>query len=439
MNINPFRKEKPQTKVEPFVESQIRPVFDSVFNFGYVPLTVNLGVYRMLREAIPMLDVVPSIYSRLIGDFELKAERPADQEILDDFQDNVKVNYFQSGFHSWLWQMRDSAIALGFGVGEVVPQKSFTDVNRLQNASADKFVFMKEGEQLKFGTITNNTFQPVKLANQDYVKYLAYDMRDGHPQGVSIYYSLPFVGTVMASMQQNIKNIFERIGSPSFLAWVQGGEKTSEDTVARVAEKLKDGLYNVFYYKREGKNRDIAAGVPHGGSLHLDVIGGNQTLIEFEWPYHIIAEQAVCKLEIPAVFFGLYKWDSRQSMSGDQRDMLAAKVNMMRLIEEPMINDIVRIKLALIGKADLQYELKWDDIPLTDEEMSARARMLDASAKEKIVNYVEKSFINGWMDLPEVLEYLNQNGIETGSAKAVERLTQKQQLQFIKMLAEDLK
>ncbi len=59
MKLNFWRKEKPPVKATEFVYGQTRDAIDSTFVFNYVPSKFDFELYRLLREAIPMLDVVP--------------------------------------------------------------------------------------------------------------------------------------------------------------------------------------------------------------------------------------------------------------------------------------------------------------------------------------------------------------------------------------------
>ena len=139
-------------------------------------------------------------------------------------------------------------------------------------------------------------------------------------------------------------------------------------------------------------------------------------MIDLTFPYRAIVEQAIAKFEIPPFMFGLYQWDSRQTMSGDQRDVLTSKIEGMRRMEQPVIKSSVDTILALMGYPTLKWELEWSAVGLRDETEEARAKHLDASANEKIVNYTLNMVAAEFMSPSDAVEYLQESGIIMGKS-----------------------
>ncbi len=391
--------------------------FSASFN-GYEPLKFNLGLYQVIREAIPVLDVAVLKIVRLIGDFRYIAENARDQQLLDDFKQSVKVGWFQQGLNFWLKQLNDSALSLGMGFGELVPLASNSGVHRLKIAHAQNFRFMRDSDnRLVLGTVQRGGMKPRQLAFPDYVYYLAFDVRNGSPQGVSLFYSLPFVVQIYTRIEKAIENTIWRVGDPTFIAVVKGSKFAKYAEVKQAKDAFLTELTEVNKDRRQSKVRDIGVATPNESDFELKVLGEGAEMLDIKVPSRIILEQIIAKTELFPYMFGLYDWNSNFRMSSDQADMLVSNINSYRKQNDPIIRKVTDQFLTLSGHAGVKYTVEWDPVNLMDEKEMANARALNATALQKELTAFDWMLERGFITEDEILEFLVNNGF--GSKKNI--------------------
>jgi len=400
--ISTAKENQPRAQTRESWESPFVTQFNS-----YEPLRHNLDLYDVMREAIPILDVTVQKLIRLIGNFRIETFGNDNlKKFLDDFITNVQVNWFGQGFNSWIVQLSESALAKGMGFGEVVPLASMTGVHRLKIAKANHFRFVKDGNGLALGYISQQNFTPVKIQKQEFIHYLAFDLRDGEPQGYSLFYSLPFVSQIFIRIEKAIENQIWRVGDPSFLIVVEGGAQASDRLVASLASKIQDQVTNVMQDRRQGKTRDIHAGAPFETKVHVKVLGGDSEIMNLEIPIHTILEQIISRTGFPPFMFGLYKWTSTERMSTHQNDMIVSNIESYRAMLDPVITKVIDTALILNGYVGAKWKHEWNPVNLMDEVEQAKARHLNAAALEKELKALEFLLMYGLIDDEEVQEYL---------------------------------
>ncbi len=376
---------------------------------GYRPLKFNLELYDIMREAVPVLDVAVIKLVRLIGDFELTSPNPRIRELLKVFKTGVKVNSFSSGLNTWVDQLCDSALAKGMGFGELAPTVLYDDVGRLKIARANDFRFVEQDGRLQLGQVFEGEFNVVPFANQDFIYYLSFDQRDGHPQGYSLFYSLPFVVRIFLRIQQAIENQVWRLGDPTFLVTVEGGRSGDFSRVKKAAEDLQNDITQVFRARRQGHVRDVAAAVPEGANINVKILGGQDTILDLQVPVHTVQEEIITKTGLPPFMFGLYKWTTTERMSNNQNDMIVANINSYRTKLEPILRRVVDTFLVLRGEAGAKWDLVWKEVNLLDKTEQARARLLNATAMDKELNAYQRMYEMGMIDEDEFV-FIVRNG-----------------------------
>jgi len=393
--------------------AQTRDAWENPFALalqGYQPLKFNLDLYDLMREAVPLLDVAVIKLVRLIGDFELTAAEPGVQRLLSDFKSGVRVNHFSSGLNTWVDQLCDSALAKGMGFGELVPAEMLDDVERLKIARANDFRFVERNGRLLLGQAREGEFNVLPFANQDFIYYLSFDQRDGHPQGYSLFYSLPFVVKLFLRIQQAIENQVWRVGDPTFLVTVQGGRGGDFGRVKKAAEDLQNDITEVFRARRRGSVRDVAAAVPEGASIDVKILGGQDTILNLQVPVHTAQEEIITKTGLPPFMFGLYKWTTTERMSNNQNDMIVANINAYRTKIDPIIRRVVDTFLILRGEAGANWKLEWKEVNLLDKTEQARARLLNATVLDKELNAYQRMFEMGMIDDEEFVSLVRNGG-----------------------------
>lgn len=386
MNI-PFFGRKAQGEQTSIVsKAQIRDSWDTPYAayFGdYIPLTANLDFYDIIREAIPLFDVMVSKRVNLIGDFRLDGEgNQTVQDFLDWFYQNVQVGYLSRGYMVWLRQLIDSTISKGFGIGELVPNSTIEGVYCLKIGKANNFRFKPAGKELEIVQVIEGQMKPIKLENQDLLYYLAFDLRDGHPQGVSMFKSFPFVSDIITRILTSVRNSIWRIGDPTFYALYQApaGEKGSATSSAVTG--ITGDLTSVNKDRKRGMVRDIAFGYGNGGSLEIKTLGADNKPYSVEVPLRFCEELAVAKSGLAPFMYGL-SWSTTERMSKQQADMVVADIESERTILDSIITKTIDLALILNGFAGAKWHHEWNPVNLMDETEQANARFTNAQALEK--------------------------------------------------------
>ena len=381
---------------------------------GAIAVRGNLDLYDLIREVSPVLDVAILKLVQLIGDFRLDAMgNTRAQEVLDATKKQVRVGWIDGGFNSFLTQMTDSAIAKGFGIGELVPDALLSGVDRLKVARANDFRFMVDDDgKLSLGQMDRFGFKPVEMADQSLIYYLAFDLRDGHPQGVSMLNSLPAVVKTIMRIQNAIDSTAWRIGDPTFLILQMAGDgQSGDDLKTDLGEKASD-LQETMLTRKAGGLMDLGFGYAPNGKLEVKVLGGDATLPDLTVPTKITMEQIVARTGLPPFMFGL-SWSTTERMAKEQSDMLTSEVWTRRSRLDPIIERVFTTALLLNGLNGVKWQHEWDPVNLQDDEETARARLQNATAQQKEID-ARIALLDAGLITPDAfVEYLVVNGIES--------------------------
>ena len=91
---------------------------------GYVPLgRGEIGLYRAIREAVPVVDAAICKLVRLCGGVKVVCRDRRAQEGLERFLRTVPAGWGQRGLQAFLDQYLDSMLVCGRGVGEILPSE----------------------------------------------------------------------------------------------------------------------------------------------------------------------------------------------------------------------------------------------------------------------------------------------------------------------------
>lgn len=387
-----FKKQSAKVSNEKPMDLQIRPSsntpFDSMFN-NYKPLENNLGVYRHIREAMPICNQAIDILSNLIGVPEVKAVQEKYQPFIDNFMNNVQINSLNDkGMTSYLQQMADSAFHLGGGVGEIRLTESRSRIHSLNINKTETLKFINQNGEYFYGAQSGGYMtEPVEYP--ELINYLAFSRREGAPWGYSLYYSLPFVTQIFTRMEKAIENSAWRQGDPLYFIVITGS--ANEKSGAEI-KKQSDALHAQFAeamkLKRMGQVADVSGAVMNGGSAEIRTVGSDSRNMVLEVHLRTVEEQIVAGTGIPSGLFSL-SWSSRESMLEGQVDILVSKINGYRTKCENLIRQDLDMELLLNKMPGLEYTVEWPSVNLQDDVNTSEARLNNANAREKeILNIV---------------------------------------------------
>ncbi len=379
---------------------------------GHIEVKGNLDLYDLIRELSPILDVAILKLVRLLGSFRLDAlGNSAAQKVLDETMQRVPVGWFGGGFDTFMSQLADSALAKGFGVGELVPNALIAGIDRLKVARANDFRFMPMDGRLVLGQLDTMGFKAVELEDPGFIYYLAFDQRDGHPQGVSMLASLPASVRTMLRIQRAIETSAWRTGDPTFLILEQAGKTQSDEALQRSINLHLDDLEAVMASRRSGGLMDLGFGYANDGKLEVKVLGADARLQDVTVPTRVTMEQIVARTGLMPFMFGL-SWSTTERMAAEQADMLASEIWSWRTKLSPIIERVFSTALTLAGHTGAKWKFEWDPVNLQDAEKTANARLAGAQALEKEVAARLQLLDAGLVSVDSFIDWLIENNLE---------------------------
>ena len=341
---------------------------------GYVPLNHGeIGLYRAIREAVPVVDAAICKLVRLCGGVSVVCRDRAAQEELDRFLRTVPVGWGQRGIQSFLDQYLDSMLVCGRAVGEIVPARDGRDIAAVLCADVSR-VEIREGESpLDFALCVRDGDGTVREPErQELLLFTPFQPEAGAPCGVSMLRSMPFLAEILLKIFEATGKNWERMGNVRFAVVCkdEDGAPARErcDQVAREwSAAMQAG--------RAGAVRDFVA----AGDVDIRVIGADNQVLDSETPVRQILEQLVAKTGIPPFMLGL-SWSSTERMSSQQADMLTTEVTALRRTLTPVVERICGLWLRMRG-FDCGLDVEWLDVNLQDEESEAKASLYRAQAR----------------------------------------------------------
>ena len=145
--MNFFRKKKKETSARS-VTVQTRTTFSHPFQIldSYVPKNAEYELYRIMREAVPVIDTAINRLTRLIGEFDIDSTDEQGKALIEEFLKDVKVGSFEKGIYAFINNYFDQLLENGSSVGEIVLDKFKEDIYALQVVESP----LTQGRGLKY-------------------------------------------------------------------------------------------------------------------------------------------------------------------------------------------------------------------------------------------------------------------------------------------------
>ena len=348
---------------------------------SYVPNQINnIGLYRSLREAVPIIDASIMKLVRLLGTFEVNTQNKAADQRLKSFLKNVSVGGQRTGIDAFISSYFEQLLTYGTAVGEMV----ITDgrLSHLYNAPLDNIRLVAKENALDIDVCVDNGY-----GRFDRVKYPSliitgvHNPEPGSVYGTSILKGLPFVSDILLKIYNTVGVNWDRVGNIRYCVTYKPQNDMMDKAYAaertmQVAEQWSKAM------DPNGPVRDFIA----VGDVEIKAIGADNQILESEVPVRQMLEQIVAKLGIPPFLLGL-NWSSTERMSSQQADILTSEIDAYRREVEPAIRKICRMFLLLEGIGS-DLEVVWDDVTLQDIESIARSEYYTAQ-KDKIYGEME--------------------------------------------------
>ena len=342
----------------------------------YTPLRPGeLGLYRAIREGVPIVDAAIWKLVRLCGGMSVRAADSRAQRELERFWQTVDTGWGQRGMQSFLDRYLDDLFTCGHGLGEMVLSPDGREIAAVLCADPEQ-VEVKEGESpMDFRLCLREAGAVRELPWQQLLLFTPFQPTGEEPYGVSLLSSMPFLTGILLKIFQATGQNWERAGNLRFAVVCkpeEGEEAFAQERCRQIAGEWSAAMEA----GRAGTVRDFVA----VGDVDIKVIGADSPVLDSQVPVRQILEQLVARTGIPPFMLGL-SWSSTERMSTQQADLLTSEITAIRRSVEPVLCRVAELWLRLHGFDD-RMELVWEDINLQDIVEEAKARLYQAQAEK---------------------------------------------------------
>ncbi len=356
-----------------------RSIDDGIDLFGFAAKSspCEMGLYKGLRNAVPVIDAAISKIVRLTGGFKVISSDEAYQQALDDFVLGVKVGISGRTLHSFIDGYLDSLLTYGNAVGEILLDRDTMQIAGLYNGNI-RNIEVKCGKSLIDAEyfLIGEHGKLIKLPCPELILFTALNPPPNQPYGNSILKGLPYISSILMRIYECIGQNFDRAGNIRYAVTYKpqdsGDKAFAKERAMQIAKEWSDGMQA----SKSGQIRDFVA----VGDVDIKVIGADSPIPDMNIPVRQLIEQIAAKLSIPPFLLGL-SWSSTERMSAQQADILTSELEFYRRLLSPVIIRIASVFLRLSG-SNASASVVWDNINLQDEVELADARLKNAQALE---------------------------------------------------------
>ena len=346
---------------------------------GYVPLLDgSTAVYRLVREAVPVVDAAIGKLIRLTNGVKVCCEDERAERELEQFLRDVPVGRGQRGINAFLDCYLDSLLTCGRAVGEIVPDATGREISAVLCGDVSQVEVHEGDSPLDFYLSGRDACgRSVPLAYQELLLFTPYQPEAGHPYGVSMLRSMPYLTGLLIKIYDAMGKNWERCGNVRFaVTYRPQGEELDRGAAQERAEQIAEEWSRAMQESRNGSVRDFVS----VGDVSIKAIGADNQILDSETPVRQILEQLVAKTGLPPFMLGL-SWSSTERMSSQQADMLTSEITALRRTLEPAVGRICALWLRLHGYG-CRFKVDWEDINLQDEVEEAKATLYLQQARK---------------------------------------------------------
>ena len=346
---------------------------------GYVPLLDGrTAVYRLVREAVPVVDAAIGKLIRLTNGVKVCCEDERAERELEQFLRDVPVGRGQRGINAFLDCYLDSLLTCGRAVGEIVPDATGREISAVLCGDVSQVEVHEGDSPLDFYLSGRDACgRSVPLAYQELLLFTPYQPEVGHPYGVSMLRSMPYLTGLLIKIYDAMGKNWERCGNVRFaVTYRPQGEELDRGAAQERAEQIAEEWSRAMQESRNGSVRDFVS----VGDVSIKAIGADNQILDSETPVRQILEQLVAKTGLPPFMLGL-SWSSTERMSSQQADMLTSEITALRRTLEPAVGRICALWLRLHGYG-CRFKVDWEDINLQDEVEEAKATLYLQQARK---------------------------------------------------------
>lgn len=353
----------------------------SAIGSQFVPTQVNPYLYEALRRALPPLDGGIDALVSLDGIVRVEGRNEALVTDIREWMESVPVNDAQKGLQSFYAGLGNERYEQGHAVGEWIIDNEAREIVGLRIADSKGVRYERTPAGLSVwyaapytnpggrrdgtddaeriirgsvawagvgaGTLTALGYKPLR---SDALVYSVNQPEADNPYGTSKLRSVEFVSTILLTVQNATRQVWERFGDPSFsVTYKTANPKVNAGELANRRKEIADSLAATLQAKRYGNSADFVQALGRDDEIKVEVLGGNGQVLEIEMPARHLLEQVLSKFRLASWMMG-FQWNTSDRASDGQVEMALMDSKTRWESVRPYLTDIVATRLRLQGK-----------------------------------------------------------------------------------------
>lgn len=351
---------------------------------AYLAQPQDADVFRIMRQAIPILDTAVDKLVMLTGSCQIVWDSERVQEEWDTWVESVRLAPLSRGFNSWLNGMQGRALMFGTGASEIVPDAAGRDIYGLQFISPNSLRMRPDPENpldVIVAQQQSSMAEPVVLT-REFVALAANEPEDESPYGQSIFAHCPFIAELWIEMVHALKQDWNRVGAPSQAITVDIPDNLDPGTDLNV---LMGGLVNTIRAAwteamNSRRERGVVKDFFGAGKIAVQTIGADGKRLEFEIPARAAMEQIVAVTHLPPFMLGFH-WSTTERLSQEQAESLEDVLRDYQAEYTPHALWAADWWARVRGYASVGREAQWPETNLRDRVEQARGNLINAQAQ----------------------------------------------------------
>lgn len=347
---------------------------------GLQPRKMSPQFLEVLREAVPVIDAGIDRKIWLLGLVEFEGENAKLVDEITDWAANVAVNGVGIGLQSFFNNLANEVFEQGFNVCEYVMDKSGRDVVELVVADSKQIHFVKDakgGYEMYYrplpsasayftdpvgqvgqliagswnaaGWFAGMGLNDIRL-NPANKLYFSRANENQDPHGTSIMRSLPFVGKLVATIENTQLSVFERFGDPMYhIHYAAGAGRLATGELEKRQSEIRNDFNTVLAAKRAGQSGDLVTAAPGDGNVGIKVIGQDGQVIEMEVPMRHCLEMVCAKFGLAPWMLALH-YSTTERLAEQEVDMMLMDAAIQKASYVPRLTELVRVMLRARGR-----------------------------------------------------------------------------------------
>lgn len=325
----------------------------------------DLELYRTLADNVPILAGAINAYTRMINSgFEILAKSPTvlkkTYEVIDELDLEGTINRIIRQMETY-----------GFCGVEIVLNTSMTEIVKLKVIDGRTLRVQKDqwGNIIAYkqivGLTTANTSTMAPGAidlNPELIMFFQRNPEGDSSYGTSLLKTIPFVTSIMLTIEDAIGKIYRRYGSPKYHVSYTPQSSVPDDVMAKRMDIIKDEFGNI----------DADADFYSNGEINVEVLTPGSGAINFTEELRHIVEQMLSGLGLPAAVLG-YNYGSTETHTKEQGMILVSNLkNSQKVIKRVLMNNLFELMARVYNFPEVP-QFEWEEIQIRDEYQDAQA------------------------------------------------------------------